>query len=62
MQFGTGVNYLSGSGNITFSDHTGSYIEKYDVSTLELLGVIGTIISINKVVSIEIRGCTGYGK
>lgn len=59
---GVGASYISGNGNISYSDFTGSIEENYDMQALELMGVVGVILPISEIVSFDIRGYAGYGR
>jgi len=59
--FGAEVNYISSSGNITYNDFTGSLEEKYDVNTIEFLGILGVKVPISELTSLVFKGYAGYG-
>jgi len=61
ISLGASVNYISGKGNLSFSDYSGSIEENYDASTIEIMGIIGTNIPFSQTVSLSFRGYAGYG-
>lgn len=61
ISLGASVNYITGNGNLTYSDFSGSIEESYDASTIEIMGIIGTNVPFNQTVSLSLRGYAGYG-
>ena len=60
--FGGSVDYISSSGDISYSDASGSFQEKYDTKTIEVLANFGTSIPVDSSVSFFARLAAGYGR
>lgn len=62
INLGIDGNYISSSGNFSYNDFSGSYVENYDVSTIEILGLIEILIqSENSTVQPFIQAAGGIG-
>jgi hypothetical protein len=61
ISLGASVNYIAGKGNYSYSDYNGSSEERYDASTYEFMGIIGTDIPFYRVIKLSFRGYAGYG-
>jgi hypothetical protein len=62
ISLGAAVDYISSSGYFSYGDLYGSLEEKYDVSTMEFLGIIGTNLPLDQTFSFALRGYFGYGR
>jgi hypothetical protein len=58
---GLSVNYLSGSGGLEGTAGGTDYTGKLDISTIEILGVIGTKIPFGSATAFALKGYAGMG-
>lgn len=58
---GVSINYLSGSGGLEGTAGGTDYTIKLDISTIEILGVIGTKVPFSSTSSLVLRGYAGLG-
>ena len=59
--FGLSVSYISSSGEVSYADISGTFSERYQTGTVEILGVAGFTIPVVPDISVMIRGGAGYG-
>lgn len=58
---GLSVNYISTSNEFSGDIEGSEFSDKYDFSTIEIMGVIGTKFPLSKTMSLPLRALLGYG-